>query len=261
MLDAAHKAGDSLFDVCNRRIGSEMAARSLQAHRIIIDGKWSLEDLADFPHVYDQVYFALEAMSALGQSEVDERIVQAFSAYPWHGGYSAVGFFNELKWATPKRERPQLKSMHYASLGGMELLLDVVVAERIVALVIRITKAFDAINGTYQDVVRGLIERKLLSLKAKETELTLAKHELDFIDYCATRMAKVLGFTNLNALNRTTGSAYKSLKIIMAVYRRLRRLVAFQRDGKVDFVATQSQPRLSAPKKARTPKEKQTIKG
>lgn len=86
-------------------------------YKILIDGRWSLEDLYQFPRAYEQVYFAIEAMLPAADEEAEYRMQRAFLAYPWQGGYSSVNFYNSLKHATPAFERPAIVSLKYASPG------------------------------------------------------------------------------------------------------------------------------------------------
>ena len=72
-------------------------------YSIWLDGEWTLEDLYIFPHTFEQVYFFFQSLSfspseSLENERVDEeRVEHAFAAFPWHGGYSAVNFYNALK--------------------------------------------------------------------------------------------------------------------------------------------------------------------
>lgn len=214
---------------------------TLESFPIFIGGRWSLEDLSVFPRVYEQVYFGLEAMQSLIAGEPDEDMARVFQAYPWHGGYSAVGFFDRLKRQTPRGRRPQLRSMRYASPGVIELLLAVVIAERIAALVIRIAHAVSAIDKAYSEIIKNLMDRKLLRLKTESEELRLERDQLAYITECAARIAEILGIRDISALHRVTGSPYKSLKMLLALYRRVRQLVRFDEKGKVHFDQNRSQ--------------------
>ena len=77
-------------------------------YTILIDKRWSLGDLYEFPRAYEQVYFAFEALIPADE-EAAARIDRAFKAFPWRGGYSAVNFYNQLKYATPPNKRPTIK--------------------------------------------------------------------------------------------------------------------------------------------------------
>lgn len=98
-------------------------AREYGNYQIRMDGRWTLDDLYRFPRTYEQVYFALDALVPSETHADEERVARAFQAFPWQGGYSAVNFYNQLKFATPSEIRPRIASIQYASPGWLELSL------------------------------------------------------------------------------------------------------------------------------------------
>ena len=55
------------------------------------------------PHTYIQVYSFLYSFYTPIEDFDDEndRLVITYSAHPWKGGYSAVNFYNNLKYIVP----------------------------------------------------------------------------------------------------------------------------------------------------------------
>jgi hypothetical protein len=110
-------------------------ARHQGTYPILMDGRWTLEDLYKFPRTYEQAYFALDALTP-SESEADfDRVDRALKAFPWQGGYSAVNFYNQLKYATPIDARPEVLSIQYASPGAITLSLILEQAELLAAIV------------------------------------------------------------------------------------------------------------------------------
>ena len=135
-------------------------------HKIAIDGEWYLDDLYVFPRTYEQVYFLLYSLLPHDDGHINERIQRAYSAFPWQGGYSAVNFYNQLKYTTPREERPHIISMRYASPGYIELGLIVSVAVAVAKLVKAIASAIRETNSAYHEVYTGLQKRKPLGYNA-----------------------------------------------------------------------------------------------
>jgi hypothetical protein len=217
-----------------RKFGGNMAARNDERDRYLvhIEGRWSLEDLYVFPRAYEQVYFAVYSMLP-GHDEIAlERIHNAYRAFPWQGGYSAVNFYNQLKYVTPSKERPEIASIQYHSPGWIELVLLVGVALAVEKIVRAIASSIDHANGVYDRIVRGLQERKLLRLEAKRKQLEFRKAELQFIKEASEAMASLFGFKNLNEIHERTGHPYLTLKILLSLYRRIRTLVQYEEKGK-----------------------------
>lgn len=204
-------------------------------YEIGINGEWSLEDLYVFPRTFEQVYVLVYSLAPEVEGIDVERITHAYSSFPWRGGYSAVNFYNQLKFVIPKPSRPQLVSMHKASPGWIELALVLAVAFSVERLVKSIANSIDHAHGVYSKIAKGLSERRLLRLEVKRKELEFKQEELNYINSCVTQMTQMLGFDNLEEINRRTGHPYISLKILMSLYRRLKKLADYAKDGKADL--------------------------
>ena len=67
-------------------------------HRLNMDGKWDLLELSSFGRQYVQVYSILYALHfGADKDDPDDRTHHAFRAFPWRGGWSAVGFYESLR--------------------------------------------------------------------------------------------------------------------------------------------------------------------
>lgn len=205
------------------------------SYTVHIDGEWSLEDLYTFPRNYEQVYFMMYSLMPELDEEILARIYRAYKVFPWQGGYSAVNFYNQLKYVIPKNERPAIVSIHYASPGWLEISLLVGVAFSVERLVKSIANTISYANTTYDQIVRGMQERKILRLDAKRKQLEFEKQELEYIEFAANRMANLVGASNLEEINQRTGHPYRTLKILMSLYRRVRTLADYQNKGTADF--------------------------
>ena len=206
-----------------------------ETYKISIDGKWTLEDLYVFPHTYEQVYYLMYSLLPQEDEFAQERIQRAYSVFPWRGGYSAVNFYNRLKYVLPRKERPAIVSIQYASPGWLELTLIVGVAFSIERLVKMIASSLKHANSTYHEIQMGLQKRKLLRIEVKRKTLQLKKEELEYIEDALSRMCALLGFRNIEELNGKTGSPHKTLKILLSFYRRIRTLAEYQSKGKTKF--------------------------
>jgi hypothetical protein len=206
-----------------------------ETYTVHIAGEWSLEDLYVFPRTFEQVYFLVYSLLPDLDELAIERIDHAYRKFPWQGGYSAVNFYNQLKYATPKQDRPQIASIRYESPGWIEIGLLVAAAYAVERIVKRTASTIKEAHDVYDRIIRGLSERKLLRLEVKRKALELKKEELEYIDFCVALMAKLLGFQNIQEINARTGSPYKTLKILLSLFRRVRTLVEYKESGKADF--------------------------
>jgi hypothetical protein len=216
-------------------------------YRIDLDGQWSLRDFYDFPHTFEQLYafhYAFDA--AEDQVRDDEGLVHAFATYPWRGGYSAVNFYNTLGYQIPRQLRPQVRAIQYSSPGFIDLGVYVAVAMAVGKAVKIFVDSGERLNALYTTIHKDLQQRKLLRIEAKRSELGLADDELKFIEQSSDRIARLMGFKDLQALHGFTGNPLASLKILLSYYRRARTLATFQEEGKLSL-PTDSLPSTGGP--------------
>jgi hypothetical protein len=206
-----------------------------ETYTIHLDGGWSLEDLYKFPRTYEQVYFFINAVEIVDDHYFGEEVDHIFRSFPWNGGYSAVGFYNSLKYRTSVDRRPKIISMQYASPGWIELGLIESAAKAVEHIVKTVAHSIDHINATYNSIRKGISDRKLADIKVKREQLILDREELEFLQHSAETLSQMMGLNNLAELHEKTGDPLISLKILLSLYRRVRMLAAYQLKGKVDF--------------------------
>jgi hypothetical protein len=204
-------------------------------HRIPIGGRWSLEDLYVFPRAFEQIYFLFYSLLPHEEDWIQERIQHAYAQFPWRGGYSAVNFYNTLKYTTPRKERPQVLSLQYASPGWIELGLIVGVAVAVERLAKSIATMIREANAIYHEIHEGLSKRRLLRIEVAKKELELEGAHAQFIEESVQRMIHLLGLSDADQMHAKTGSPLKTLKILFSMYRRVRILADYQIRGKTRF--------------------------
>ena len=204
-------------------------------YSIHIEGRWSLGDLYVFPRAYEQVYFALEAILPAPDSETNQRIERAFRAFPWRGGYSAVSFYNQLKWATPPRERPEVASIHYSSPGWMEFALLVPLAYSVAAVVNKVADTIYNCNRVYNAIYSDMQKRELLKIEIERKKIGLKSDEIELIKDYSDTMAAIMGLNKPDQIHERTKDPLISLKILFSIFRRVRTLAEYKNMGKAQF--------------------------
>ena len=202
---------------------------------IFIDKRWSLEDLYRFPRAYEQVYFAYEAVLPAPDEQTNERIERAFQAFPWRGGYSAVNFYNQLKYATPPKKRPMIQQMRYASPGYIELFLNLPLALQVAIQVGAIAGSIGTCNKVYNAIYSDIQRRKLLKLDVERKKIELTREQISLLTSSSEEMAKLLGLPSADPILRRTKNPLVALKILLSIYRRVRTLAEYQYEGKANL--------------------------
>ena len=205
------------------------------SYRIKLDGEWTLEDLYIFPRTFEQVYFLLYSLSR-DIIDIDlDSVEHAFSAFPWQGGFSAVGFYDQLKYATQKNFRPEIVSIEYASPGHLDLALFVRVAQGIGVTIALIAPHIKTLSAAYTAIYRDAQSRKLLKIKVEHEEIRLAKKEMEFVLSANKKLARMMHLEDLPEIERRAGHPYRAFKILLSLFRRLRTLAEYKNDGKAEF--------------------------
>lgn len=220
------------------------------SHRIHIDGEWEIRDLYDFPHRYAEVYSFLYALDAAENHE-NSPYRHMFRRYPWQGGYSAVNFYDELYTAIPQEHRPRVWSIRYASPGFIEIGAVVVLLTQIEAILTKAVRCWDALDRLYTKIHKRAMQRKRARLKLQEQEQLLEEEKVKFAIESCKELSAALGLSEKCQIDRLTGDPVRSLKILLAFYRRFRKLLRFVQDGKVSvqFAPLEAQRQISTPQK------------
>lgn len=206
-----------------------------EAYRVLLDGRWKLEDLYEFPHAFSQCYAFIYCLDSELLPRDRDRINDAFVGYPWRGGYSYVNIYIVLQNQVPVVHRPEIKSISYASPGWLDIFLNADVAIQVAKSVGILAGSAVAAVKAYASSMKMLSQVAVDRKKAKlqEMQLTQAQHKT-FMAMCED-MAKFLGFKNVKELHARTGNPEVSLKLLAAHYRRTSQLVEFVREGKVEL--------------------------
>jgi hypothetical protein len=213
-------------------------------YRITLDKDWSLEDLYEFPRAYEQVYFFYASLDHDLEEPDRDSLVRTYQSFPWQGGYSAVSFFKQLKYAIPPGKRPRILSIQKASPGWLDLGLWLGTAYSVSKAVKYIACALDTANTTYNNIYKGMQERKLLKLKVEQSTLDFNMSELEFIEDSCETLAKLLELSSATEINDLTKNRYLSLKVLLSVYRRVRTLVQYKNNGKAELTEEDIPPQF-----------------
>ena len=199
-----------------------------------LGGDWALDDLSVFRqylNVYSVIY-ALQVGVHLDESQ--SRIVRAFEVFPWKGGWSAVDFYERLRYATPHRHRPRIVSIRYASPGFIELLLLVPISKGISMIIDNACSSIERISRTYTMLYKEAAYRKLLRTDAR-TAAVVGRGNQDFCEYAASEMVKHIGLEHERELRHLAANPVARMKITFSVWRRIRELAKTQNNDQVKF--------------------------
>lgn len=227
---------DSFYEFETIYSEQENFRRRQEKYRISLNNEWTLRDLSEFPRVYSQVYSFLYSLQAPLADLYDlEKLRDAFTTYPWQGGYSTVGFYNSIQAFIHPDHKPEILSIQYASPGWIDLQLFNPTAFSIETIVLSLVRSEDELRSHYRNVYRELRERKLIKFSVKLKEARLNKENVEFINESTRRLVELMGFEYLDRINELADNPLTILKILLSFYRRVMKLAQYQQDGKASF--------------------------
>ena len=204
-------------------------------YKILLDGKWSLEDLTIFTRVYFQNYSFLYCLDTESVGVATNTIGSVLRNFELRSGLSYVNIYDIFRSHVAKQDRPQVKSIQYASPGWIELALDPEVATQFakvlgiyLAGIVATAKTYKSLYKIYAELSerRRTLASKQLKLKAEDA---LRAQKLN------SELAKGLGFASLEELDKHTKDTEESSKLLMAHYRRMDKMAKFVKSGKASF--------------------------
>lgn len=204
-------------------------------YRVLLDGKWSLEDLTNFSRVYFQNYSFIYCLDSSIEHFDRSRIESVLKQYELRDGLSYVNIYDIFRTHIQKEDRPQIEAIQYASPGWLDLVLNVDVALQVAKVIGIYLGTPVAIAGTYKSlhkIFTGLQEQRK---KYQRNSMKLDAEKAAYAQKLTHELAKGLGFENIEQLDAQTKDVEESAKLIMAHYRRISKIAKFVQAGKAGF--------------------------
>lgn len=206
-----------------------------RTYKILLDGKWSLEDLMNFSRVYFQNYSFLYCLETESVGVASFHIEDVLKRYELRHGLSYVNVYDIFKGQIAKHDKPQVNSITYSSPGWIELVLNVEVATQFAKVMGIYLSAPIVALGAYKSLYKLYSDLSKLRKEKRNESLKLDIHQVSQAQKLNDELAKGLGFQSLNELDRHTNDIEETSKLLMAHCRRVRKIAKFVQDGKASF--------------------------
>lgn len=204
-------------------------------YRILLDGKWSLEDLMVFSRVYFQNYSFVYCLETDVVDVAKYRMKEVLKEYELRSGLSYVSIYDVFRSSVAKSDLPQIDSITYASPGWIDLILNVDVAIQLAKSLSVYMGASIAVAETYKRLHKIYIELDKLRAEKRLKTLQLEAEEAKVAEKLTRELAKGLGFKSYDDLVKNTKNEEESARLIMAHHRRLVKFASFVKSGKLSF--------------------------
>lgn len=223
---------DELSTDAAKRLGIDLPCD----YSIALDGELYLEDLESIPKLYQQLYsfhYGLEHLSRYAVRDVIARHMRRF-----RGGFSVVNLFTGLRSVTPSIHRARLVELKYNSPGHIKLNMLPSMAESIAASTESILgiEEFEKTEALYKSVYKFFRDAKLSGFddERAETEVILTRLQLEYVQRFIDDFFRLMRWSNYQAKFVSLEiSPLSQLRVLLAYYRRLRRLRTYIAQEKV----------------------------
>jgi len=206
-----------------------------RTYKILLDEKWSLEDLTNFSRIYFQNYSFLYCLDTKSVDIASSRIESVLLNYELRHGLSYVNIYDIFRSHIAKEDKPQIKSIQYASPGWLELALNPEVATQFATVlgvflgsIVTTAETYKRLHKIYSDLSKTRKKLGVATFKLNAEEAIKAQE-------LTKSLANGLGFESLEELDKHTKDAEESSKLIMAHYRRMNKMAKFVESGKASF--------------------------
>lgn len=208
------------------------------AYKILLDKNWSLEEFTIFTRLYFQNYSFIYCLEDLPPAEIKQnsyKLENVLKEFKLRSGLSYVNIYTIFRDEIRKDERPDVKSIKYASPGWIELYLNIEVAIEVAKAMPIFLSSTATVVIAYKKLYKIFIDLHRLRKEKKNMSLKLDLEHVKTVNQLNNELAKGLGYTNLNQLIKNTNDVEETSKLLMAHYRRMNKMAEFVRKGKADF--------------------------
>ncbi len=216
----------------------ELAKEVTKLYNFKLNGELYLEDVSAISKLITQLYSFHYGLNYSYRPAVREKLIEIMSR--WHGGINAVNIFSGLKSVIPSIHRPKINRLHYASPGFIELDALPELTEHIEDSIRRIAppSTFEKTEALYSAVYVYFRKEKLSGFDDHSSvrSSSLSPNQSSQLEAFIQSFFDSLNWQDLSdGFNKLDNSPLSRLRVILAYYRRLRKLRDMMQRGKMNL--------------------------
>jgi len=210
--------------------------RDEKSYSVVVEGGWSVEQLADFPSTFAKAYSVIYGLNVLHLPEFESR--------PWRGGFSSMHFFNWAAKRIPSEHRPLVSAIQYASPGFMRFNLHGQSAMQVTACIADYKFNNNVVVGAWSDLSKYVRDHGLNDI-LDQHDAVWAQHNEPLTDKAAKLMS-AFSVIDEKSFLKTCPRPFEAAKIAMAFFRFIRDLANFEKRSLVRYMHETDEPNHSA---------------
>lgn len=219
-----------LFDEISTPAAKRLASELATDCALWLDGELYLEDLELIPKLYQQLYSFHYGVEHLGRSAIQDVISKNMRKY--RGGFSVVNMFSGLRNVTPSIHRARIVELKYNSPGYIRLNMLPEMASSISRSVDGLVddSEHEKAEQLYKEIYRYFRDAGLSGFDSEkaERETPLTTRQSEVLSGYVVRLLSALSMSRVaNQFNGLEVSPLGQVRVLLAYYRRLRRLRSY----------------------------------
>ncbi len=204
------------------------AKPSEDSYSILVEGDWSVNNLAGIPDTFEKAYSFLYGLNVLHR--------HAEQSLPWRGGFSSMHYFQNAAKQIPAEHRPSVLAIQVASPGFMKFRLHGPTARQVNQCIADFKLHNSKISGAIHDLEKYIRENDLNEKKPveKRTPIIWEEHS-EFLTTKALEVFREFSVVEEEAFVNSYVRPFEAAKIAMAFYRYIKGLNNYEKEGLVRF--------------------------
>lgn len=215
-------------------------AAELQPTRysIPIDGEWFFSDLDRFSRGYAGLYAFFYCTGPRFVTSVGTRLYKSLRS-PWQGGFSRINLFDGLVKSIPSLHDMQVKKIHYASPGAIQIEALASVGSDIKKTVFNAIKNKSDIEKSTREINTILSKLKLKRMDLSEKtdkDIAIDQSILDRLKLNISNIANQLqAESQIKVIGNHSPNTVVTAKATIALVIQLNRIADYQNQGMIDL--------------------------
>lgn len=226
------------FSRDHTELDDQESGASLGRQEFAIDGEWALRDFGHFYSKFSDIYaFEMTIDKVLDKRTPDTKrkaIQQAFRHYPFRGGSSYGGFYNDLAGVLSLEEQPGVDGVRYESPGYVAIRGYQHIFDRVYNSIQLYRSEFIEIKSAYKKLYTHL--SALGYLKASRKDFDNSDLASTSILTEAENLARLLGMADIDLIKQLCdGNTLVFAKVVLSYSRRVEGAFDFFAEGRASF--------------------------
>ncbi len=205
-----------------------------RGQQILVDGQWTLDELARYPRRFEDAYAAHYMLSNDAAAQV--RRDTPFK-YRFKSGWVYRKFWNSLGKGVRKIDRPHMNVVQYSSPGVIQYSLNEEVAGSVIRTVRNLERNLETTSATYREIHLWLKTQKSDKAREKARAKNQRIPSRAAVERELRLLCTQLGRLDYDLIQGLSNELVNTAEVVLSYYRSLRALAGYEMTGRATLVS------------------------